>query len=82
MSRANVANVPKYVDRVSAAVDQDASFVGRAFNDSCCQNLPLGRRENVWQQCARLRLFRGGLLHHKFHYSIMFRSSEATMTWR
>ena len=37
---------------VKSAVDQDASFAGRAFNDSFCQNLPLGRRETVWQQWA------------------------------
>lgn len=33
--------------RSESATDQDASFAGRAFNDSFCQNLPLGRRETV-----------------------------------
>jgi hypothetical protein len=41
---------------VESAADQDASFAGRAFNDSFCQNLPLGRRETVWQQCALILL--------------------------
>jgi hypothetical protein len=31
---------------------QDASFADRAFNDSFCENLPLGRHETVSQQCA------------------------------
>jgi len=31
-------------------VDQNASFTGRAFNDSFYQDLPLGRPETVCQQ--------------------------------
>jgi hypothetical protein len=46
----------------TAAVDQDASFAGRAFNDSFCQNLPLGRRETVRQQCAFMVVVGAALL--------------------
>lgn len=47
--------------RLAADVAQETSFGGRAFNDSLCQNLPLGRRETAWQQCAPLPVFRVGL---------------------
>jgi len=36
------------------AFDQTTSLAGLAFNDSLCQNLPLGRRETVWQQRASI----------------------------
>jgi hypothetical protein len=38
--------------RSTLAIDQNASFACRLFEDSFCQNLPLGRSETVWQQRA------------------------------
>ncbi|MET3711726.1 hypothetical protein ABIC65_002435 [Sphingomonas trueperi] len=49
------SDVPGHVERVSAAVDQNATFAGRASTGRFCQDLPFVRREPALQLRARSR---------------------------
>ena len=47
--RLNGRNGSALGSSAAAAHDQNASFAGRPFNDSFCQNMPLDRRVIVWK---------------------------------